>query len=70
MPSRRWRERGWAIFEALREHARLPDGGYASIESVYELPVRHRDHMESFWLAETLKYIFRFSDEHLRLISV
>ena len=60
----RWREQGWTIFEALRRHARLADGGYASIESVYDVPVRHRDHMESFWMAETLKYLYLlFSDD-------
>lgn len=54
-----WRERGWAIFTSLRRHARLEGGGYASVESVEELPVRHRDGpMESFWLAETLKYLY------------
>lgn len=59
-----WRELGWEMFEAFRRHARLPTGGYASVESVYEVPVRHRDHMESFWLSETLKYFFLlFSDD-------
>lgn len=61
----KWREHGWAIFEAIRTHARLDSGGYASVESVEELPVRYRDGpMESFWLAETLKYLFLlFSDD-------
>jgi hypothetical protein len=60
----RWRELGWQIFEALRKHARLATGGYASIESVNDVPVAHRDSMESFWLAETLKYLFLlFSDD-------
>ena len=49
----KWRERGWEIFLALREHARLPEGGYASIESVEDVPVKHRDGpMESFWLGK------------------
>ena len=61
----KWRERGWAIFESLRSHARLASGGYASIESVEEVPVRHRDGpMESFWLGETLKFLYLlFSDD-------
>ena len=60
-----WRDRGWAIFTSLRRHARLESGGYASVESVEEVPVRFRDGpMESFWLAETLKYLFLlFSDD-------
>lgn len=60
-----WRERGWAIFKSIRRHARLESGGYASVESVEEVPVRYRDGpMESFWLTETLKYLFLlFSDD-------
>ena len=27
----KWREHGWAIFEAIRTHARLDSGGYASV---------------------------------------
>ena len=60
----RYRERGWRIFEAFRAHCRVETGGYASAESVLELPVRLRDKQESFWLAETLKYLFLlFSDD-------
>lgn len=60
----KYREQGWAIFEAFRAHCRVETGGYASVESVQELPVRLRDRMESFWLSETLKYLFLlFSDE-------
>lgn len=33
-------------------------GGYTSLESVLEVPPRRRDKMESFWLSETLKYLY------------
>ena len=57
------RARGWAIFEAFRSFARVESGGYASVESVYELQVRLRDSMETFWLSETLKYLWLLFSE-------
>ncbi|KAI9460739.1 seven-hairpin glycosidase [Russula earlei] len=30
-----WRERGWSVFEALSKEARVEDGGFASVASVY-----------------------------------
>ncbi|KAK9248418.1 glycoside hydrolase [Lipomyces tetrasporus] len=54
-----YREWGWEIFDAFRRYAHLPDGtGYTCLESVNEVPPRPRDNMESFWLAETLKYLY------------
>ncbi|KAK7206502.1 glycoside hydrolase [Myxozyma melibiosi] len=54
-----YREWGWNIFEAFRKYERVLDGnGYCSLESVNEIPPRFRDNMESFWLAETLKYLY------------
>ncbi|KAJ6538435.1 glycoside hydrolase [Mycena vulgaris] len=52
-----WRERGWAVFEAIEEHARM-ERGYASVASVDSTPVSHLDEMPSFFLAETLKYLY------------
>ncbi|KAK4050154.1 mannosyl-oligosaccharide alpha-1,2-mannosidase [Microbotryomycetes sp. JL201] len=60
---RMYREWGWAIFKAFEKHCKLPAGGFASILDVDELPVRHEDRMETFWLSETLKYLYLlFSD--------
>ena len=59
----KWRDAGWRIFEAFERHARVPGGGYSTIADVTALPVTLRDQQESFWLAETLKYLFLlFSD--------
>lgn len=33
-------------------------GGYAGVRDVTQLPVEHDDTMQSFFLAETLKYLF------------
>ena len=58
-----YREWGWRIFEAFERHCRLPGGGYAGIRDVDEVPVVHEDRMETFWIAETLKYLYLlFSD--------
>jgi hypothetical protein len=47
---RRYREYGWAIFQAIEKHCRIPSGGYATIINVDEVPVRHEDKMETFFL--------------------
>ncbi|KAI0306131.1 glycoside hydrolase [Multifurca ochricompacta] len=61
-----WRERGWAVFEALSREARIEDGGFASVDNVYHVGGRKRDEMPSWFLAETLKYLFLlFTDEDL-----
>ena len=53
-----YRERAWVIFENFKKYCRVPDGGYSSIHSVLTTQIRFRDKMESFWLAETLKYFY------------
>ena len=68
----RYRQVAWSIFEAFRKHARLPSGGYTSLRNVMLadwVPKERRfDTMPSYWLAETLKYIWlTFSDDDLPL---
>ncbi|KAF7420774.1 hypothetical protein PC9H_011292 [Pleurotus ostreatus] len=53
----RWRERGWAIYEALEKHTRV-EHGYAIIRNVDQVPAETSDDMPSFFLAETLKYLY------------
>jgi len=62
---------GWAIFDAFNRHTRLPVG-YSSIGDVKSpASPKHRDKMESFWLAETLKYLYLlFSDNPTPLIPL
>ncbi|KAI2633359.1 glycoside hydrolase family 47 protein [Xylaria nigripes] len=52
-----YREWGWKIFKAFKTHARCT-GGYTSLGNVNAIPSPKRDDMESFWLAETLKYLY------------
>ena len=50
-----YREWGWNIFTAFEKHTKLEEG-YAAISDV--LTPRHTDKMETFYLAETLKYLY------------
>lgn len=62
----KYREYGRAIVAAFEKECRLPQGGYASISNVADGPgvKPFRDEMESFFVAETLKYLFLlFSDD-------
>ncbi|KAJ7115276.1 glycoside hydrolase [Mycena epipterygia] len=54
----RYREYAWGIFQAIEKHCRLPGGGYATVLDVDTVPVRHDDKQETFYLSETLKYLF------------
>jgi mannosyl-oligosaccharide alpha-1,2-mannosidase len=61
----RWRERGFSIFQAIEAETRT-ESGYASIEYVDISPSPMRDEMPSYFLAETLKYLYLlFSEEDL-----
>ena len=50
------RDQGWAIFQSLRKYCRTA-AGYAALSSVRGTGTQE-DSMPSFWLAETLKYLF------------
>lgn len=54
----KYQDWGWQIFRALQQHSRLDEGGYASVDSVLSVPTTKRDKTESFFIAETLKYLF------------
>ncbi|KAI2794152.1 Mannosyl-oligosaccharide 1,2-alpha-mannosidase [Penicillium oxalicum] len=54
-----YRKWGWKIFNAFQKHTLVPDGeGYTSLNDVTKAHPPQRDNMESFWLAETLKYLY------------
>lgn len=59
-----YREWGWKIFQAFEKYSKLKEG-YATITNVDNVHhVTYVDKMESFFLAETLKYLFLlFSDD-------
>ncbi|KAF2135199.1 glycoside hydrolase family 47 protein [Aplosporella prunicola CBS 121167] len=66
-----YREWGWEIFEAFKKYTVLEGGeGYTSLDNVNAIPPTRRDNMESFWLAETLKYLYLlFSPDDLLPLS-
>ena len=53
-----YRDWGWAIFEAFEKHCRVAGGGYSGLKDVTVDPARHTGRMESFFTAETLKYLW------------
>ncbi|KAF2278411.1 seven-hairpin glycosidase [Westerdykella ornata] len=58
-----WREAGWRMFLAI-ESATATTFGNSAIDDVTKKDPVLRDEMESFWLAETLKYFYLlFSEE-------
>lgn len=62
-----WRERGWSAFKAIEAQLRTRSG-YTVLKNVFQKQgsVRYGDSMPSFFLAETLKYLYLlFSDDDL-----
>lgn len=60
-----WRDRGWEMFKAVQKHTTALYGASA-IQDVTAVKPQPKDQMESFWLAETLKYYYLlFSDPDL-----
>lgn len=59
-----YRDWGWRIFQGFERHCKVEGGGYTSISNVQNAKAtKPRDMMESFFLGETLKYLFLlFSD--------
>jgi mannosyl-oligosaccharide alpha-1,2-mannosidase len=52
-----WQEKGWKMFESIIKHTSAKYGHSA----IYDVTVPESyqvDEMESFWLAETLKYFY------------
>ncbi|KAK6059979.1 glycosyl hydrolase family 47 [Cooperia oncophora] len=61
---------GWEAFQAIEKYARVKNG-YSSVKSVKRIPVTHSDLMESFFLAETLKYLYLlFADDQKTLFPL
>ncbi|PBK72496.1 glycoside hydrolase [Armillaria solidipes] len=59
----KYRQYAWNIFSAIEKHCRLEEGGYATVLDVDTVPVSLDDKQETFFLSETLKYLYMtFSD--------
>ncbi|KAG9045961.1 mannosyl-oligosaccharide alpha-1,2-mannosidase [Tulasnella sp. UAMH 9824] len=63
-----YRMYGWRIFQAIEKHCKVPEhqgGGYVSIRNVDRVEGEKGwvDNMETFFLAETLKYLYLLFSE-------
>ncbi|KAM4059787.1 glycosyl hydrolase family protein [Hirsutella rhossiliensis] len=55
----KYREWGWEMFRSFMNHTAVEDrGGFTSLHNANVIPPVVKDNMESFWLAETLKYMY------------
>lgn len=63
----KYRQWGYEIFQNFIKHTKIVDENgivsYTSLEDVTTNPPRKGDNMESFWLAETLKYLYLLFDD-------
>ncbi|KAH0845812.1 class I alpha-mannosidase 1A [Fonsecaea pedrosoi] len=57
-----WRDKGWAMFNAVDKATRT-EIAHAGIRDVTSRLMEQQDSMESFWLAETLKYYYLLFSE-------
>eukprot|EP00795_Rhopilema_esculentum_P017835 gene17835-9540_t len=61
----KYREWGWDAAQAIQKHCHI-GAGYSGIRDVTDPNVNHDDVQQSFFLAETLKYLYLlFSDDSL-----
>ena len=59
------RRHGWRMWQNWERYSRVATGGYASLASVLENPPgRKKGKQESFFLSETLKYLFLLFSDH------
>lgn len=57
-----YREWGWEVVMALEKHCRT-EGGFSGIQDVYSSNPNHDNRQQSFFLAETLKYLYLLFSE-------
>nr|XP_034192089.1 endoplasmic reticulum mannosyl-oligosaccharide 1,2-alpha-mannosidase [Osmia lignaria] len=61
---------GWQIFQAFENYTKV-EKGYTSIGNVRNVDnTRQQDMTESFWFAETLKYLYLLFDDTRQLIDL
>ena len=55
----KYRDWGWEMFKSFVNYTSVEEGGgFTSLSNANVIPPVVRDNMESFWLAETLKYFY------------
>ncbi|XP_055017884.1 mannosidase, alpha, class 1B, member 1b isoform X2 [Boleophthalmus pectinirostris] len=67
----KYRQWGWEILQNFNKYTKVSSGGYTSVNNVrdpdYPSP---RDKMESFFLGETLKYLYLLFSDDFKLINL
>jgi mannosyl-oligosaccharide alpha-1,2-mannosidase len=58
-----WANSGWDMFKAIQAHTPTAIA-HSAIDDVMSPAPKQVDEMESFWLAETLKYFYLLYSEH------
>lgn len=53
-----WREHGWAVLQAFNRCCKIETGGYVGVRDVRQERPPQDDTQQTFWLAETLKYLY------------
>ena len=54
---KKYQERGWKIWESIEKWCKTPTA-YSGLKDVTSETPQQNDNMESFFLAETLKYLY------------
>ncbi|XP_072816659.1 endoplasmic reticulum mannosyl-oligosaccharide 1,2-alpha-mannosidase isoform X1 [Vicugna pacos] len=68
---RKYQDWGWDILQSFNTYTRVPSGGYSSISNVQDPSnPQPRDKMESFFLGETLKYLYLLFSDDPNLLSL
>jgi mannosyl-oligosaccharide alpha-1,2-mannosidase len=57
-----WANAGWNMFKSIMAHTKT-DLAHSAIDNVMDAMPKKVDEMESFWLAETLKYFYLLYSE-------
>ncbi|KAF6327658.1 mannosidase alpha class 1B member 1 [Rhinolophus ferrumequinum] len=67
----KYQDWGWALLQSFNTYTRVPSGGYSSISNVQDPHnPQPRDKMESFFLGETLKYLYLLFSDDTDLLSL
>ncbi|XP_019744352.1 endoplasmic reticulum mannosyl-oligosaccharide 1,2-alpha-mannosidase isoform X2 [Hippocampus comes] len=67
----KYREWGWEILQSFNKYTKVSEGGYTSINNVRDpANLEPRDKMESFFLGETLKYLYLLFSDDMELLSL
>ncbi|XP_060069698.1 endoplasmic reticulum mannosyl-oligosaccharide 1,2-alpha-mannosidase-like [Ylistrum balloti] len=67
---KKYQDMGWTIFQAFLKHTKVENGGFSSIHNVKAAKATFRDKLESFFLAETLKYLYLLFGDDSSLIPL